>query len=158
MTVGFLDRLDVIQIDWRKGRAVWELHTPLRYRTAVLPDVTIFTPLEFITDLATVPRLPLAFLLAGGRGNRAAVVHDFGYQFGYVLSADNERIVVDRPTMDRIFHEALLADPMSGAGSVTAWQMWSAVRVGGRGIWGDRPERTPELNPIWSTEWAFETP
>lgn len=33
----------------------------------------------FVTDFASVPRLPIIYMLCGGRGKRAATVHDDGY-------------------------------------------------------------------------------
>jgi hypothetical protein len=33
----------------------------------------------FVTDFASVPRLPLIYMWCGGRGKRAATVHDDGY-------------------------------------------------------------------------------
>jgi len=150
----FLTSLDVRQVDWRNGRPVWKTLTPLRYRSDTL-GATIVVPAEMVTDLASVPRMPLLWLATGGRGNRSSVVHDTGYQFGFwwVESADGwTRLDVERITADRVFHESLLADPIGGAGPVRAWEMWVGVRLGGRGIWADRA-RTRRLNPKWSAEW-----
>lgn len=36
-------------------------------------------PHGYITDLASVPRVPLAYLLAGGRAPKSAVLHDWLY-------------------------------------------------------------------------------
>jgi hypothetical protein len=33
----------------------------------------------FVTDYASVPRLPIIYMLCGGRGKRAATMHDDGY-------------------------------------------------------------------------------
>lgn len=40
---------------------------------------TLCVPRGFRTDFASVPRLPVAYLLAGGKANAAAVVHDWMY-------------------------------------------------------------------------------
>jgi hypothetical protein len=53
----------------------------------------IVIPAEFITDHASVSRLPL---IAGGRGIRSATVHDFGYQFGYCILESSIRQLVDQ--------------------------------------------------------------
>lgn len=40
-------------------------------------------PEGFVTDLASVPRIPIAYLWLGGRGKKAAVVHDWLYATGF---------------------------------------------------------------------------
>ncbi len=42
-------------------------------------DVVIHTPHGFLTNFASVPRMPFAYLLAGGRGNKPAASHDYLY-------------------------------------------------------------------------------
>lgn len=136
---------------------MWITTAPLRYRSARL-GVTILVPAEFITDLASVPRLPLVWLATGGRGPRSAVIHDWAYQWGTWTREGGASLPVPRRLADAIFHESLLADPISGAGRLRAWEMWVGVRVGGRGVWAERPERAPALNPIWSAEGTPQSP
>jgi len=77
---------------------VWKLLEPLVYRSDLLGrDVSV--PADFITDFASVPRAPVIYFLAGNRGNRAAVVHD------YLINSKE----VDRRTADEVFYEALVA-------------------------------------------------
>ena len=151
MASGFLSDLDIRQVGWAKRRAVWMTLAPLRYRSEALGGRVVLVPAEFVTDLASVPRAPLAYLLAGGRGNRGAVVHDFPYQFGYWLLDDGSRLEVrDKKVPDDVFHESLLADPMSGVESgALAGTMWAFVRGFGRGVWADE-SRATRLNPEWS--------
>lgn len=81
---------------------------------------TYKVPAGFNSDLASVPRIPLAFLLTGGTANRPAVLHDFLYRTG----------AEDRSTCDAVFAEAMAAT------GVPAWRrklMWLGVRIGGRG-------------------------
>ncbi len=141
--------LDVRQIGWGRGKPLWWTLAPLTYQSDYLGGI-VTIPAEFITDLASVPRLPLAYLLAGGKGNRAAVVHDFAYQFGFWW-VDGVRRLTDKATADIIFLEALRADPWSGTGPGIAWLMWVAVKVGGSGVWADHL-RTNLLNPEWSVD------
>lgn len=160
MQSAFLNNLRIEQIGWRNGRAVWLTRAPLRYYSVRLRALIVIDE-EFITDLASVPRLPLAYLVAGGRGNRSAVIHDFPYQFGYWwVESEGLRIKreAERSLVDEVFHESLIVDPMSGAGPVIAWQMWGGVRVVGRGVWADRQERAPQLNPQWANEWGMVRP
>ena len=146
----FLDFFDGEQIDWKSGRSIWKTHNKLCYESELL-GTKIIVPKDFITDLASVPRLPLLWLATGGRGIRSAVIHDFAYQFGFWLTS-KDRIDVSKRLADDVFHESLLADPISGAGRIRAWEMWFGVRVGGRGMWSSK-KRVSELNPIWSKEW-----
>ena len=76
----------------------WVLLEPLVYYSSLLGR-SIAVPAGFVTDFASVPRAPVAYFLAGNRGNRAAVVHDY-------LIVSNE---VPRATADEVFLEALLA-------------------------------------------------
>lgn len=55
-------------------------------------------PSGFHTDLASVPRIPFAFLLFGDRGGKAGVLHDYLY----------DTAMFDRKTCDEYFHKALL--------------------------------------------------
>lgn len=149
MTSTFQSDLDVRQIGWGRGKPLWWTLAPLTYQSDRL-NSTVTIPAEFITDLASVPRLPLAYLLAGGKGNRAAVVHDFAYQFGYWW-AGGVRLTVTKTLADEVFLEALRADPWSGASPSVARLMWIAVTIGGSGVWADHL-RTNLLNPEWSVD------
>lgn len=143
----FLDLFRGEQVGWEHGRAVWMTLAPLRYESPATGRVVI--PAEFVTDLASTPRAPFTFWLAGGRGTRSAVLHDFAYQFGYWLGEDGLRRESSKADTDAAFYASLRADPISGAGPVIARLMYAAVRVGGRGIWRDAG-RTRALNPIWT--------
>ena len=74
-------------------------------------------PRGFYTDLASVPRLPFAYYLAGGRGVRAATLHDHLYT-----------IRADRSWADSVFYHALLAE---GEPEIIAKAMHDAVRLAG---------------------------
>jgi hypothetical protein len=39
-------------------------------------------PKGFVTDFASVPRLPFAYMLFGDTAHRAAVIHDYLYSLG----------------------------------------------------------------------------
>ena len=146
----FLGFFDAKQIGWRDGRAVWNTNAILRYKSDEL-GATIHIPAEFVTDAASTPRALMTWLIAGGRGFRSAVIHDWAYMRGSWLLEGHGENAVDKTTVDRTFYESLLADPISGAGSAIAWQMWMAVRMGGRGVWSNRM-RSAHLNPIWTAQ------
>ena len=112
----FLTTLDTRLIDEFDGINL--LLAPLVYESDLLGQ-TVTVPKDFRTDYASVPRLPLAYLAVGGKGTRAAVVHDWLYSGG---------LGVTRETADAVFKEALLASGYSG---FTAALMYAGVRFGG---------------------------
>ena len=97
---------------------IHELLAPLVYQSDMLGR-TVEVPASFRTDLASVPRVVGAYLLFGGKGARASVLHDYAYSGG---------LAVTRDLADNLFREALLA---SGYSAVTAWAMYRGVRWGG---------------------------
>ncbi|AOZ08131.1 hypothetical protein BKK80_12435 [Cupriavidus malaysiensis] len=104
---------------------LWRLVEPLVYQSDVAGQ-TFVVPPGFETDLASVPRLPVVFLLAGGTSNEAAVVHDFLYT----------RHTVSRAVADAVLREA------SSVTGVPAWRRWLiywGVRLGGGSHW--RPDQ-----------------
>jgi hypothetical protein len=102
----------------------WRLRQPLIYDSDVAKQV-IVVPAGFVTDLASVPRVPIAYMLAGGTSNEASVVHDYLYTSH----------LVDRQTADAVLREA------SAVTGVPAWRraiMWAAVRAFGGSHWAEK--------------------
>jgi hypothetical protein len=109
---------------------VWEL----------LQDFTVFIHTEeqtfeviigkgFLTDYASVPRIPFAYMLCGGVGNYAAVLHDALYSNSSLVSitdfANGMRFHPDREFSDEAFLAGLEAR------GISAWKakpMYWAVR------------------------------
>lgn len=58
----------------------WKIDKPFIYYSKFL-DKTIYVPVGFVTDFASVPRLPLAYLFTGNTGHWEAVLHDQGYRW-----------------------------------------------------------------------------
>lgn len=80
-------------------------------------------PEGFITDFASVPRVPIIYLAVGNKGHKAAVLHDWLYhtkQFS-------------RKTADAYFYHALRE---AGVNHFYAWSMYSAVRLAGGKYYG----------------------
>ena len=78
----------------------------------------VVVPEGFITDFASVPRLPIVYLAVGNKGHKAAVLHDWLYhtkQFS-------------RETCDKYFYFALRE---SGVNWFYAQAMYRAVRMAG---------------------------
>lgn len=123
----FLTALHVTLID---AKPTWRVDRDLVYWSKQQKQVfTIQT--GFKTDFASVPRLPLVYLLAGDTAQEAAVVHDWLYTTK----------TVDRKTADSIFLEA-----MQDTG-IAWWRrrmMHAAVRAFGESAYDkgkDKPER-----------------
>ena len=110
-------------------RGTRQLLAPLVYCSDLLGR-EIVVPTGFVTDFASVPRIPVAYLLTGGCAERAAVVHDWFY-------TTHE---VDRATADAVFHEAILAE---GEPRWRAWLMWAGVRIGGAGPYQAAGQKQP---------------
>lgn len=100
----------------------WQLLEDLGYVQETPFVASVVVPRGFNTDFASVPRLPLAYLLAGGVGNPAAVVHDYLYR--------EVPHSCTRDQADEIFYQALL---VCGVAKWRAWLMWAAVRIAGSG-------------------------
>jgi hypothetical protein len=126
-------RIERIEDTSRDGRGTWKLLGPLVYQSD-FAGITVTVPPGFVTDLASVPRLPFAYLLTGGMGHAAAVIHDALYT-GHQ---------VERVTADEVFHEALL---VLGISKPQAWLMWAGVRVGGGGSW-TAPGASQVVTPV----------
>jgi len=115
----FLTDLDVTLLDdsANNGRGSWRVDKPLEYASDVAGQ-TIAVPEMFITDFSSVPRLPVAYLLAGDRAHKASVVHDYLYRTG----------MLPRDLSDRVFREAAC---VSGAPWWCCVLLYLGVRVGG---------------------------
>lgn len=101
--------------DHDSGR--WRVARPLYYASDVAKAV-IIVPAGFITDLASVPRMPIIYWLTGNVAAKAAVLHDWNYSTGQF----------PRAMCDAIFRES------SEVIGVSWWRrnlMYLGVRVGG---------------------------
>lgn len=104
-----------VELDDEFG-GIWKVLKPLEYESDLLGKAVI-VPRDYLTDFASVPRLPIVYLAAGGKGERAGVVHDFLYSSG-----------VDRKLADQVLREALLA---CGYDAWLAGAFYAAVRLAG---------------------------
>jgi hypothetical protein len=124
----FQSTLKVEAIDDRH----WKLLDTFIYDSDVAGE-RIIIPAGFVTDFASVPRIPLAYLLFGGRANAAATVHDWLYTTGMFL----------KRMCDAVFYEAMRT---SGVRLDFAWWMWLGVSWGGRRAWREhRADIYPDL-------------
>jgi hypothetical protein len=110
-----------------KDGKVWTVMQPLIYLSDVASKVFV-VPEGFVTDFASVPRIPLAFLLTGDSAHEAAVIHDRLYSTAEVT----------REVADAVFKEAAIA---SGEPSWKASLMYAGIRLGGWMAWNDHRAR-----------------
>lgn len=120
----FLSLLKVEETDEIAG--LWTLLADFSYRSDTLEKI-VTVPEGFVTDFASVPRIPFAYWFAGGKGDKAAVIHDYLYSIGAAHPGS-----IDRTTADAVLREAMLA---SGYNSALAWGFYQAVRAGGASHW-----------------------
>lgn len=99
------------------GRQLWKLIAPLGYRSDILGR-EIWAPAGFITDYASVPRLPFFYRELEGIANTPGVVHDYIYGNG----------CVSRDQADILLREACL---LIGIPEWKAYAIYAGVRVGG---------------------------
>jgi hypothetical protein len=75
-----------------------------------------FVPKGTLTDLNSLGRVPLLYMLFGACANLASCVHDYFYQTGEV----------SRREADQIFYAAMRK---TGIGRIRAYCMWLGVRI-----------------------------
>jgi hypothetical protein len=112
----FLTRL-VLEAASDQDDGRWVLVQPLAYESDDAKR-TITVPVGFQTDLASVPRMPVIYWLAGDTSSAAAVVHDYLYSTG----------LVPRALADAVLREASM---VTGVPRWRRWIMWAGVRIGG---------------------------
>jgi hypothetical protein len=63
----------------------WELvdHFTVRIEEDNKPALILTVPRGFQTDLASVPRLPFAYMVFNGKARRSAILHDYLYSEQY---------------------------------------------------------------------------
>ena len=74
---GFLTELNMTKVREASstGRARWRLNTELAYMSKI--HGLIIVPALYLSDMASVPRIPFAYWLTGDTAHASAVVHDY---------------------------------------------------------------------------------
>lgn len=85
-------------------------------------DYTFVIDSGFVTDFASVPRIPIAFTLFAGKAKKSAVLHDWLYTHKPFSRAE----------ADKAFLCAMEAE---GLGWFTRQSMYRGVRMGGASYW-----------------------
>ena len=123
----WLTKLNVDYLRGRRdsaGRSLWRLKVPLGFESDLLKRRLIVPP-EFITNYASVPRMPVVFLVAGDRSYDEAALHDWLYTCHEVT----------KEQADAVFLEALLLN--DAISPLLAKSMHKAVSWFGGGAWDD---------------------
>lgn len=108
----------------------WRLEKPLRFRSPWL-HAWVCVPNGFVSDAASVPA-SLAWLFPReGRGFRAAVIHDWLYRSGSILTGYGPE-QISRDDADEVYLEALEA---CGVRWLQRHGAWLAVRLFGGRAW-----------------------
>lgn len=120
MTAAFRSKLAVEPAsEFDDGR--WRVTSPLLYYSDVLADL-VTVPAGFVTDFASVPRIPVVYELCGATSAEASVVHDYLYT-------------------TKLYRRELCDDVLREASAITgvpAWRrnlMWAGVRLFGGSHW-----------------------
>ena len=124
----FLTALAVLQVT----EDDWQLQTPLVYWSVFL-NRKLTVPAGFITDFASVPRMPFIYWFAGGATEAPAVLHDWFYR--------TCTLKVSRKQADDLLYEAIVA---RGYSRFRGWLMWAGVRVGGYWSYETRDKHSTE--------------
>jgi len=98
---------------------IWVLDSPLVYESDLLGKVEV--PAGFETDFASVPRVPIAYMMFGDRAHREAVLHDYLYRIDSVPQATYSQA-------NEVFYEAM---ELRGKGWFVRHAMWLGVVLGG---------------------------
>lgn len=93
----FITELDVRLVD---GDNVWMLESPLIYYSPLVGRIMV--PSGFMTDFASVPRLPIAYALFGGKAHREGVIHDYLFRKDAVPEVSFSKA-------NKVFYEAMEA-------------------------------------------------
>lgn len=108
----------------------WRVYRSFRfYRYDPASGVYVDIPAGFLTDLASIPRVLRSIVPVHGKGNAAAVVHDYLYRFPcFRTTAETTPVQLSRAECDGAFYEALR---VLGCPRLRARVMHTGVRAGG---------------------------
>jgi hypothetical protein len=104
------------------GRGLWRVYQPLTYQSDLLQKTITVEP-GFITDYASVPRVPLLYDLLGDTAHKSAVLHDWLY---------HHHEVCDEQMANNVFREAC---ELEGIPKWRLFSLWAGVTVGGASSW-----------------------
>ena len=107
------------------GRGIWKVTEPFIYQSDILAR-PITVEAGFLTDFASVPRipfLPIIYEALGDTAHKAAVLHDWLY---------HHHEVCGEQSANNVFREACEVE------GIPKWRffcLWAGVSVGGKSSW-----------------------
>ena len=116
----FINALDYCEVGEKGGKTIYRLNNPLVYQSKNLGKIIV--PTFFYTDLASVPRVPLIYMIWGNRAHREAVLHDFLYR-------KDAKPQLSFSEANNIFKEAMIS---RGQPFYIYHPMWLGVTLGGK--------------------------
>ena len=135
-----------LEVEFMDGHS-WKVHSPFTYHLGEkeYPDF-IEVPVGFITDFASIPRILWVLLPPTGPYGKAAVIHDWLYQGGKVVSEypitdkdggaiyirQTHYMLAGRRDADAVLWEAM---GVLGVNWLTKFVIYCGVRLGGRFAW-----------------------
>ena len=119
MKPSFLNTLKSEEIGMNSGRTIHRLLDDLVFQCE--NEHLIIIPKGFQTDLASVPRVPIVFMMWGDRAHRPAVLHDYLYR-------TNSVPLLKRAEADLLFKIAIISTDEPW---YVSRPMWLGVRAGG---------------------------
>jgi hypothetical protein len=119
LELSLMTKANGIPLTNRSGRQLYQLCSAFVYQSDVADD-SFIVPKGFVTDLASIPRLPFCYLLLNGIADGPGVIHDYLYS--------NDTIAISRDLADSVLKEACL---LIGVSWWKAQMIYLGVRVGG---------------------------
>mgnify|MGYP001582945821 CR=1 FL=1 len=140
----FLTSLDGRWLDDKR----FMLLADLIYQSNLLKGSFVI-PKGFVTDFASVPRVPVAYTLFGNRAHHESVPHDYFYQthrLEEIKCGDllQKNTTIGKATADKIFLEAMEA---RGKSKFVRYAMYWGVVLGGYSSYKSGQKRFIILNP-----------
>jgi hypothetical protein len=113
-----------IELKNPSGEPLWVLLSPFSYSSEIA-EYVITVPEGFVSDFASVPRIPLVYDSLGNIAQRAAVIHDYLYATK----------ALPRDIADKVLLEAM---EVSGVSWLRRKMIYMGVRVGGASHYGNK--------------------
>lgn len=115
----FLELPALIPVDESGPRTIWLSDRPWAFKDEKTGKLYVF-PGNYLTDLASLPRIPLIWLSFGGRAAAASAGHDVFYSDGMRL-----KMIEDRAEADWVYLQMMLATKVPER---IAYSMYHGVR------------------------------
>lgn len=124
--------LSPLQLEYLDGET-WRVLAPFEYHLSdQYGEEFVRIPVGFVTDFASVPRVLWNVLPPTGGYGKAAVIHDWLYQYRSIMRTGFLPRLVERAEADTILKDAM---SVLGVRWWTRWTIYSGVRLGGWKAW-----------------------